>query len=190
MPNYRRAHLPGGSYFFTVVTHGRAPFLCIPLARRCLRRTIRLTQHRWTFSVDAFVLLPDHFHTIWTLPQDDSDFSKRVGFFKKEFTKMWLESGGSESTRSDSQLEHRRKGVWQRRFWEHAIRDESDYIKHVEYIHYNPVKHGLADCPHAWPYSSFHRFAKEGTIPLNWGCSCEHEQRPPDFRCIEKTVGE
>lgn len=136
------------------------------------------------------MVLPDHLHTIWTLPCGDDGFSRRIGFLKKEFTKAWLARGGHEQSRSESQLDHRRRGVWQRRFWEHVIRDDSDFAAHVEYIHYNPVKHGLAKCPHAWPWSSFHRHIRLGVYSNNWACSCGGSFLSPDFEAIEKSVGE
>ncbi len=190
MPHYRRAFVPGGTYFFTLVTHERRHILTTPLARQCLRNALRITRERWPFTIDAIVLLPDHLHTIWTLPPGDADYSMRIGFLKKGFTKAWLAAGGTESFRSDSQHDHRRRGVWQRRFWEHTIRDENDLIAHVEYIHYNPVKHGLVSCPHAWAYSSFARFVRKGVYDADWGCSCERECVVPDFNRIEKSVGE
>jgi putative transposase len=172
MSDYRRAHIPGGTFFFTLVTENRAPILCGQLARTELRRAFRTCRERWPFAVDALVLLPDHMHTIWSFPPGDADFSRRLAFIKKEFTKRWLLAGGTEQPRTESRRRHGRRGVWQRRFWEHAIRDGDDLMRHVEYIHHNPVKHGLVTCPHAWPYSTFHRWVRTGAYPSDWACTC------------------
>lgn len=138
----------------------------------------------------AFVFLPDHLHAIWTLPMDDAAYSKRWGWIKKEFTKKWLQMGQSDYPVTDGSRRERRRGIWQPRFWEHTIRDERDFEKHIEYIHYNPVKHGLVRCPHEWPWSSLHRWVEEGACEEHWACSCRTEARPPVFRDIERFVGE
>ena len=173
MANYRRCYIPGGSYFFTVVTERRAPILANDEARDLLRSAILTCQQQWPFSVDALVLLPDHLHAIWTLPPGDCDYSKRWGFVKKYFTQHWLAANGEEQAVSLSKLQQRRRGIWQRRFWEHALRDECDYAQHLDYLHYNPVKHGLVTAVVDWPYSSFHRFVNEGLYPSHWGENLE-----------------
>jgi putative transposase len=172
VPEYRRAFVPGGTFFFTLVTEGRAPVLTTALAGDCLRAAFRETLARWPFDVRGIVLLPDHLHTIWTLPDDETDFSIRWGFLKKQFTRAWLAAGGTERSTSASRARNRRRGVWQRRFWEHTIRDEADLVHHCDYIHYNPVKHGLVACPHAWPHSSFQRFVREKCYEADWQCVC------------------
>ncbi len=169
MPNYRRAYVPAGMYFFTLVTDRRVPILTDPLARRHLRRTFIECKRRWPFHIEAIVLLPDHLHTIWSLPPGDDLFSLRWAWIKKEFTKSWVAEGGAEQAVSDSRRRNRRRGVWQRRFWEHYVHDEDDLERHFDYIHYNPVKHGLVHAPLEWPYSSFHRFVRLGTYPAEWG---------------------
>ena len=171
MPEYRRAYAPGGTFFFTAVTYKRRPLLCDPLARRLLRGIIRRTQQRWPFTIDAIVLLPDHLHTLWTLPEGDANFSTRWAYLKKEFTKAWLAGGEAEGSVSESRRQNRRRGVWQRRFWEHTIRDDRDFERHCDYIHFNPVKHGHASCPHAWPYSSFRRWMRRGVYAVDWQCA-------------------
>ena len=191
MPNYRRVYIPGGTFFFTVVTENRAPFLCDDRARAILRTSIENCRHKWPMTIDAIVLLPDHLHTIWTLPTDDSDYCRRWAWIKKEFTKAWLASHGKEQSRSDSRLRNRRRGVWQRRFWEHAIRNDDDLINHVEYIHYNPIKHGLVKCPHNWPYSSFHRYVAQGVYPQDWACACKSDKpHVANYDEIAKQAGE
>ena len=191
MPEYRRAFQPGGTFFFTLVTETREPLLVEPTARHLLHAAFEQTRGRFPFTIDTIVLLPDHLHTIWTLPPDDADFSTRWSFLKRHFTKAWLSSGGRECGRTKSRQRNRRRGVWQRRFWEHLIRDETDFIRHCDYIHFNPVKHGLIACPHAWPHSSFHRFVGQGIYERDWACSCTRTTPPVlKFDDIEKTAME
>ena len=170
VPNFRRAIVPGGTFFFTVVTQGRAPFLCDEPARRILRTAFRECRRRWPFQIDAIVLLPDHVHAIWNLPPNDSAYSKRWAWIKKEFTKAWLAQGGAQQPITDGRRRDSRRGVFQPKFWEHTIRNERDFERHVDYIHYNPVKHKLAKRPRDWPYSSFHRSVRLGLYPIDWGC--------------------
>ncbi len=184
MPNYRRAHVSGGSYFFTVVTYKRANILLSELARATLRTVIKECQERAPFQVDAFVLLPDHLHTIWTLPEGDSNYSFRWSFIKKEFSKRYMVQGGRELKQNKSRKEKFERGIWQRRFWEHTISGEKDFEHHVDYIHYNPVKHGLVKCPKDYAYSTFHTHVRRGIYPLEWGC-----QEIP-FANLNTTVGE
>jgi putative transposase len=172
MPDYRRAFRPGGTFFFTLVTYRRAQFLCDDLARALLRQAIDACRAVAPFEVGAFVLLPDHLHAIWTLPAGDADFSTRWARVKRSFTRAWVAAGGWEGAVSDSRRQNRRRGVWQRRFWEHVIRDETDLRRHLDYIHYNPIKHRLADCAHAWQWSSFHRLVREGAYDPTWCCGC------------------
>lgn len=179
MPEYRRAFAPGGTFFFTVVAERRAPLFRDAGARKLLREAITQTRRRWPFDVEAIVLLPDHVHTIWSLPERDHDFSRRWSFLKRTFTKAWLLNGGLEQPTSGSRKKNRRRGVWQRRFWEHLIRDENDFARHCDYIHYNPVKHELASCPHVWPHSSFARFALQGICDSAWGCTCDGRRMTP-----------
>ena len=129
--------MPGGSFFFTVVTERRAVILGDDLARDCLRAAFRDCLQRWPFRVDALVMLRDHLHAIWTLPSDDADYSKRWGTIKKHFTQSWLAAGGGEQPCTDSCRRYRRRGIWQQRFWEHTLRDERDYTRHLDYLHYN-----------------------------------------------------
>lgn len=119
------------------------------------------------FSINTIVVLPEHLHCIWTLPEGDDDFSTRWRLIKDAFSKA-IPAG---EARSASRVQKRERGIWQRRFWEHVLRDENDFAIHVDYIHYNPVKHGLVDRPIDWPYSSLHRFVKQGVLPPDWGAS-------------------
>jgi putative transposase len=173
MPNYRRIYVPGGTCFFTVVTECRACLFSDESARKLLRKAFVDCMRRWPFQIQALVLLPEHWHTIWTLPEGDTGFSKRLAVIKKEFTKSWLGLGGLEQPRSGSRARNRRRGVWQRRFWDHLIRDEEDFARHFDYIHYNPVKHGHVRYPVDWPYSTFHSWVKRGEYPREWGCGPE-----------------
>jgi putative transposase len=171
MADYRRWHVAGGSFFFTVVAHSRAPLFADQLARRILGDKFRDCQREWPFKVDAIVLLPEHLHAIWTLPPGDARYPTRWAWIKKEFTKEWLAAGGVEQQVSLARLERGDHGVWQPRYWEHTIRDEHDFDRHFDYIHYNPVKHGHVACPSEWPYSSFHRWVEAGVYEKDWGCA-------------------
>lgn len=188
MPQYRRAFAPGGTFFFTLVTYDRQPFLCTEPARNLLRSAIALCRQQHPFVTEAFVLLPDHLHTLWTLPDDDADFAIRWGKIKKAFTQGWE---GEEAVVSASRQRNRRRGVWQRRFWEHLVRDQEDFNRILDYIHYNPVKHGLCACPHGWPYSSFRRWVAAGGYEADWGCSCDGQKsKPPDFSNLDGVAEE
>ncbi len=186
MPNFRRWFRPGGSFFFTVVTHRRRPILTRPVALAILRQVFRAVRARWPVRHDAHVILPDHLHFMWTLPVEDAAYSKRIAWIKKEFTKAWLAAGEPESPQSPGRTRDGRRGVWQSKFWEHTLRDEIDYERHVEYIHYNPVRHGLVSAPRYWPRSSFHRYVRLGLHDADWGAAIE----PPLARGLERTTGE
>ncbi len=190
MPEYRRASSPGGKFFFTVVTARRRPILGTPHALTALRAAMRETMRQRPFSIDAIVILPDHLHCIWTLPTGDADFATRWRLIKSRFTTRFLAGGGCESERSASRVAHGERGVWQRRYWEHTIRDETSYFVLCDYIHYNPVKHGVAACPHAWPHSSFAQFVRERRYSKTWNCACESKRRLPNFADVEAIVGE
>jgi putative transposase len=150
MSDYRRNYVPGGTYFFTVVTHLRQPFLTSDLARRCLHESIDRVRHQWPFDMVAIVLLPDHFHTVWTLPTGDANYSVRLRRLKELFTRSYLENGGTEAPQSRSRERHAERGIWQRRFWEHTIDDEEDLKRCVDYVHWNPKKHGLVSRVRDW----------------------------------------
>lgn len=164
MTNYRRLRVPGGTYFFTVncATRQNTSLLTdnIDLLRDCFRKVKR--SH--PFIIEAIVILPDHLHCIWTLPQHDSDFSKRWFLIKSNFSRA-IPLG---EERTNSRWKKGERGLWQRRFWEHVISDQRDFQNHIDYIHFNPLKHGLVDCVSSWPYSSFHSFVRSGVYPENW----------------------
>ena len=191
MPNYRRAFVPGGSFFFSVVLHRRRRLFDDRVAVSILGSVFRRCQLRWPFTVNAIVLLPDHLHAIWSLPPGDSEYPKRWGWVKKEFTKRWIEIGGQDYVVSQARKRQRRKGIWQPRYWEHTLEDEEDFERHFDYIHWNPVKHGHVRCPHEWQHSSFHRYVRLGVYDRRWGCFTEQMQNPPfNFREMEEKVGE
>ncbi len=191
MPEYRRALAPGATFFFTVATNFRRPILRARDAVAALRAAFAEVRAKHPFEVEAAVILPDHLHCIWTLPPNDSDFSTRWRLIKGRFTRLFRATYGTESGRSASRRRHAERGVWQRRFWEHVIRDEDDLGNHMDYIHYNPVKHGLSACPHAWPYSSFQRWVRRGIYAPDWCCTCHGRGvQVPDLTDLENRTGE
>jgi putative transposase len=163
---YRRERMAGGHYFFTVVTHKRQPVLTLPDTIERLRESVRREKQRHAFEIDAMVVLPDHLHCLWRLPEGDTDYSGRWSRIKRYFS-----TGCHDVTAlmTPSRESKREKAVWQRRFWEHRIRDDEDWRRYMDYIHYNPVKHGCAVSPREWPYSSFLRCVKDGMYDPNWG---------------------
>jgi putative transposase len=182
MPEYIRTYVPGGTFFFTLITHRRRTLFSSSSARSCLREAILGVQRERPFRLVASVLLPNHFHCIWVLPEGDADYSKRWGIIKSRFSRLWLAKCGDEITISPARAEHRERGIWQKRFWEHRIRDEDDFIHHVNYMHYSPVKHGLAQCPHQWQCSSFDRWVQQGFYQRDWLCDCAGTSlRVPDY---------
>jgi putative transposase len=170
LSNWRRAFCPGGTFFFTLATERRAPVFTTPRGRSILRTVTEGCRQRWPFEILAIVLLPDHLHALWRIPDGDSAYPRRWAWIKKEFTQQWLAEGGREQPISGSRSKEGRRGVLQRRYWEHMIRDETDHKRHVD-IHYNPVKHGHASCPAEWPWSSFHRYLRAGVYSSDWGCT-------------------
>ena len=187
---YRRAFVPGGTFFFTVVTFNRRETFTDLAAIRILGSVLRRSILRWPVTVHAIVVLPDHWHTIWSLPSGDTEYPKRLGWIKKEFTKHWLSIGGVEEQVSAGKQRQRRRGVWQPRYWEHTIEDEEDFQNHFDYIHWNPVKHGYVSCPRDWPHSSFHRWVKRGVYPEHWGCYTINQGQPPATAAAIKDAGE
>ena len=191
MSNYRRFWRPGGTYLFTQVTEGRAAFLCEPAARSLLHRAIADTGRAKPFELMATVLLPDHLHTIWRLPVGDADYAGRMAGVKARFTRAWLAAGGAEQARTASRVRRRNRGVWQRRYWEHTCRDVDDLKAHLDYVHWNPVKHGYARCPHEWPWSSFPKWVALGVYAPDWRCVCDgRPPDPPDFADLDESAME
>lgn len=167
MVRYRRNFVPGGTYFFTVtLAHRKSTALVDHVG--ALRTAFRVARHEHPFTIDAIVILPDHLHAIWTLPPDDADFSGRWRRIKAHFTHRLVSAG--------VRLERHRNGeyaLWQRRFWEHTIRNERDFERHVDYVHFNPVKHRLVSRVREWPYSSFHAYVRRGLLPADWAGDVE-----------------
>jgi putative transposase len=169
MPRYRRCFVPGGTYFFTVVTHRRRSFLTDDMARAALRQALREVRARHPVAIDAIVLLPDHLHAVWTLPLDDDRYPLRWRQIKSRFTREYLERGGVEGAVSVSRSIKGERGVLQRRFFEHTVRDEADLKRCIDYVHINPLKHGLVKRVVDWPWSSFHRYVALGEYSADWG---------------------
>ncbi len=170
MSTYRRIRIPGAKYFFTVSLADRSSDLLVREVAQ-LRAAFAVTPRERSFWFDAFVVLPDHLHAVWTLPPGDADYSTRWGAIKARFTRGVKASGlvGCNPTlRTESKIVKGDAGIWQRRFWEHTIRDERDYRSHVEYCWGNPVKHGLVEHPADWPYSSIHRDIRAGRVDPEW----------------------
>lgn len=163
MPDYRRARVPGATYFFTVNLHDRTSDL---LVREIglLRASVRAARQRHPFHIDAWVVLPDHMHCLWTLPPGDANFALRWQVIKFGFSR----SLPAIEARSAVHIRRRERGIWQRRYWEHLIRDDADYQRHFDYIHINPLKHGHVTRVADWPFSTFHRAVRDGVYPPSW----------------------
>ena len=165
MVRYRRNFVPGGTYFFTATLLNRGSHLLVEQIA-ALRTAFRTARKERPFAIDAVVVLPDHLHVIMTLPSGDADFSGRWRRIKAIFTHQVVAAGET--------ILHNRKGeyaLWRRRFWEHTIWDDGDFARHVDYIHFNPVKHGLVSRVQDWPHSSFHRYVRDGLLPQDWAGS-------------------
>ena len=163
MTNYRRAKIPGAAYFFTVNLAERQRATLVEHID-LLKRSFREEKKVHPFQINALVILPDHLHAVLTLPDGDADYSGRWRRIKAAFSAALPPI----EQRSASRRSKGERGIWQRRFWEHLIRDEQDYARHVDYIHFNPVKHGHVTRVRDWPHSTFHRFVREGMYPLDW----------------------
>ncbi len=175
MPNYRRADVQGGTYFFTVVTFRRQSFLCDEPVRTALRHGIAHTRKTHPFRIDGWALLPDHLHCMWTLPPNDAAFGLRWSMIKRFVTQQCAAALHRDDLMNASRQKRNEFTVWQRRFWEHLIRDERDYTAHLDYIHYNPVKHGYAQSAAQWPYSTFHRSMEQGMYEKDWAAEPDDE---------------
>ena len=165
MVGYRRNYVAGGTYFFAVTLRDRRARLLVEHID-LLRASFREVRQAKPFEIVAIVILPEHLHAILTLPEGNADYSTRWKAIKGGFTTRLRRAGVALA--KDRRGEYR---LWQRRFWEHTIRDERDLCAHVDYIHYNPVKHGLVTRVLDWPYSSFHRYVRDGWLPADWGCA-------------------
>ena len=177
MSDFRRLFIPSGTYFFTLKSENNAPIFNEPQSIDWLNDAIDETQTEFPFEVHAEVILPDHLHMIWSLPTSDVDYPIRWNKLKSGFTQRYLAASKTEQPRPPSRIRVRRRGVWQRRYWEHTIKDETDFERHFDYIHWNPVKHGYATAPRDWPHSSFHRWVEKGVYDINWGHGLEQSHR-------------
>ena len=164
--HYRRVFVPGASYFFTLTLQDRRSDLLICKIKE-LRIAFQQVMKARPFTIDGIVVLPEHMHMTMTLPHGDTNYSQRISFIKSAFSRQIEPMECINSSRRTK----RERGIWQRRFWEHLIRDEQDYEKHLDYIHYNPVKHGHVKSPALWPHSSIHRYIHSGILPNNWASS-------------------
>ena len=172
MPDYRRRRVPGGCYFFTLNLLDRRSSLLTDHID-ALRDAIAHVRAAHPFHIDAMSVMPDHLHAVITLPVGDADFSTRWSLVKARFSRS-IPAGESISRSRDRKRE---RGIWQRRFWEHAIADDDDYIHHIDYTHYNPVKHGHVTRPIDWPYSTFHQYVAQGILDPHWATN----ELPKDF---------
>lgn len=166
MTAYRRHYVPGGTYFFTVALAERSRGLLVDHID-LLRASFRHIKTAHPFDIVAIVILPDHLHTVWALPEGDCDYSTRWRQIKSSFSRA-LPHGERISASRKAKAE---RGIWQRRFWEHTIRDEADLTRCVDYIHFNPVKHDYVSSVSDWPHSSFHHFVENGFYPHHWASS-------------------
>ena len=170
MTNYRRSNIAGATYFFTVNLADRSSRLLTEHIV-LLRNAFEYARNRHFFTIDAIVILPDHLHTIWTLPAGDSDFALRWRLIKTAFSRSLPRGEHCSASRKDKG----ERGIWQRRYWEHLIRDEEDFARHADYIHINPVKHGWAKQVAEWSHSSFHRHVRAGILPMDWAGNAVEE---------------
>jgi putative transposase len=161
---YRRAKTAGGYYFFTVNLADRNTDMLVEHIA-VLRAAILRVKQAHPFSIVAMVVLPEHLHAVWRLPSGDADYPMRWSLIKSGFSRQMARA---ERIRPSRQTK-RERGIWQRRYWEHQIRDEDDLARHVDYIHYNPVKHGWVRQAADWPHSTFHEYVRRGMIPPDWG---------------------
>lgn len=178
MPSYRRRRILGGVYFFTVVTYLRRHVFTTDVSSKLLKSAMAEARQRLPFSIDAIVLLPDHLHMVMRLPEGDDDFPARLAKIKRNFTEAYLAAGGRDGPSNPSRQRQRYRGVWQKRYYEHAICDYDDFKRHLDYVHANPVKHGLAHRPSEWAWSTFHRYVESGEYAPDW---CGHIELPGGF---------
>lgn len=173
MPNYRRAWMPGGTWFFTLNLQQRRGNDLLVREVDLLRRCVALERSRRPFSVVAWVVLPDHMHWLWRLPSGDTDFATRWRRIRTDFS-LAIER---HELRSPTRVRRGERGIWQRRYWEHLVRDEEDLRRHVDYIHFNPLKHGHAGRAADWPHSSFHAWVERGICPPDWAAEVSSSRR-------------
>ena len=179
MSRYRRA-ITGSTFFFTVVAHRRRPIFCNPAIRASLHQAIRFVRATRPFVIDAWVVLPDHMHCIWTLPERDFDYGRRWGEIKRYVSHLCRETLHDPALLTRSAKKQRESTIWQRRFWEHQIRDDTDFERHMDYVHFNPVKHGFVLSVGEWEHSTFHRYVRDGVYTQDWGGTVDARTRHLD----------
>lgn len=165
MTDYRRIYAPGSTWFFTVNLLERQNNNLLVEKIDLLRNAFSYVKKRKSFTINAVVIMPDHLHCVWTLPDNDTDYSSRWSLLKSYFSRSIPKNEHINKNR----IKRRERGIWQRRFWAHWIVDQNDFNQHIEYIHWNPVKHGYVARVIEWQYSSFHRYVEQGIYPANWG---------------------
>ena len=170
MVRYRRNFIAGGTFFFTLTLVNRTSRVLVDHVD-VLRSATRGVHNLHPFLIDAAVVLPDHLHIVMTLPEGDADYSTRLSLIKRRFTEHLIKAGVTVARRANGEI-----ALWNRRFWEHTIRDDRDFERHVDYIHYNPVRYGFVARVRDWPHSSFHRYVERGILPLDWGGEFTDEQ--------------
>ena len=173
MSRYRRAVVEGGVYFFTVTLADRSSDLLVRDIDR-LREVYTSVHAKYPFQTIAICILPDHLHAVWSLPNGDTNFPLRWSLIKSGFSRKLPAS----NERTSSKIAKREKGIWQRRYWEHAVRGDDDLARHVDYTHYNPVKHRYVRRVCDWPHSSFHRYVARGLLSQDWGGDIEGVSGP------------
>lgn len=169
MSNYKRLNTKGGTYFFTLVSFRRRQILCDKSMLQAMRDAVKQVRENYPFEIIAWVTLPDHIHAIWTLPNDDCDYGKRWGLIKRDVSAQCAEYEAPLEMLSLSNIKRNEKGIWQRRFWAHEIKSDIDFEKHMDYIHFNAVKHGLVENVMDWRYSTFHKYCAAGLYSSDWG---------------------
>jgi putative transposase len=165
MVQYRRSRVAGGTFFFTVNLQERR-FTLLADHAKSLLEIVRDVRTELPFVIDAMAVLPDHWHAVWTMPPEDAGYARRIQLIKARFTRHLVRAGVNIA--KDERGEYR---LWQRRFWEHTIRDDRDLETHVNYVHINPVKHGHVVRAIDWPHSTFHRYVKHGLLAADWACT-------------------
>jgi putative transposase len=179
MPNYRRLR-SGPTWFFTVVAYQRRPIFCDPRFRAALRQSITAVRASRPFTIDAWVLMPNHMHCIWTLPERDFDYGRRWGEIKRYVSHLCHETLHDPALLTRSAKKKSELTIWQRRFWEHQIRNDVDFERHMDYVHFNPVKHGFVLNVGEWEHSTFHRYVRDGVYAQDWGGTVDAQTRDLD----------
>jgi putative transposase len=181
MPEYRRVKFKGATYFFTLVTYQRQRIFSSPEPISLLTECFDRIKTYHPFKIDAYCILPDHIHFIWSLPENDNNYSMRISQIKRRFTNEYSKRFEISNEKNESRKKRKESIIWQRRFWEHWIRDENDLNHHIDYVHYNPVKHGLVSRAQDWKNSSFHEFVEMGYYDRDWGENYKNDQEKYQF---------